>query len=157
MTKLGEWDLSVDTLDSGNEIELTGVDAYDELTIQLYDATVGSADSIIIQTSTDGGTTWNTTSGDYKQTFTNDAFASRDVSVTGLALTGNGTTNLHAMATLQLMGKADAHTAIRSIGAGTANSIIVSFRDVQETNNAIRLLSSSGNAFTGGFLTVYGR
>ena len=160
MVLLGQWDLSVDTLDSGNEIVVTDIDLYDELHVQVITATVASSDVIAFQLSDDGGSTWKTGSSDYSQDLVNSTFENTNGALDRIAITTGGTTGgnqVQSFAVIRFMGRSDVRTDSSAHGVGTQNGLIRGHRVVAEVNDAIRFFSVGGNAFTAGQLTVFGR
>ena len=123
---LAQFDLATDTLDSGNEAVVTGIDEYDELHVQVFTATVAVSDSIAFQLSDDGGSTWKTGASDYSQDFINSTFEATNSSLNRVAITSGGTTGgnqIQSYATIRFMGRSDVRTDSQAHGAGTANGI----------------------------------
>lgn len=120
-----------------------------------------TSDGINMHVSTDNGSTWKTTSGDYVQS----PSVARNY-LSAIAACGNTSTFKHQYAEVRLygMGNASRATAAKTIinghwGSNTAYTDTASddcARSVAEADNAIRFTAGSSGNITSGTITLYG-
>lgn len=158
-TVLNTFDLSTTTLDSGNEAVVTGIDSYTLIRVVLIDPTVGTADTVALQFSTDGGTSWKTGASDYYESYFNYTTHVEYTANDKIWLTrGDGTTGVGASATIFQPGASGQKTLVEYKGQmGSRVRTGTAIRSTAETDNAVRFLSAKGYAFTGGTLVVMGQ
>lgn len=146
------FDLSVagNTLDAGNEIELDITDAY-MVVVDMNDGTAGSTTRADVQLSTDGGSTWLTTSGDYQRWLNNESTNQHSLDDVCFYYNADGTAELGGRITIINMDRADKKTTGASWPVSSNQHYHVrTERTAATIENRLRLRSNAGNAFTAG-------
>lgn len=156
-TVIGTYDLSVNTLDAGNEIDID-VSTYDKLEFILTDGTVGSSDVVIVRVSDDAGVSFDAGASDYKRHEFSDAAATNNVGVSWMRLSGgSGTAELSCFAEMRGLNDANVKTMLSGYGASSTGSVQYQFyRDVKQADDYIRVTTLNGNAMTAGTLQIVG-
>jgi hypothetical protein len=144
------------TLNTLSEVEITGINVYDELYIDLDLGAHGGTNTQFLL-STDGGSTYLTTSGDYKLTRILDTATLNELSIASGFISG-GATDANCFFSMRGMGSATERTAAIGMygAAGSFPGRVVRITgDVAAIHDAIKFLPSAGS-WTGGRLLVRG-
>lgn len=151
------YDLSVNTLDSGNEIEID-VSAYRSISISMYGVTFGSSDAVNMRVSTDGGSTFKSGSTDYEFWRHTDSSTNISQDSSYFVITPGSTSELFFSGVFDGFNNASREVAGRGMlgSASAVFSIFQKTKSIGAAADAIQFYSGSGNAATGGTLVVEG-
>lgn len=149
-------DFGSSSLSAGGTIDVTGIDAYDEIKIMFSGLTASDAGTgFNLRLSADGGSTFDSTVGDYRNFY----FASTrvtDAASGAMRLWNRGAAYGCGEAVLALHNTAACGTTMRSNPTGSAFTwISMDHKADAEINDALRIFSFTGNT-TAGRLIVYG-
>lgn len=139
-----------------SEVDFTGLSAYTQLVLIGYDITTSTSSSVLVQVSTDNGSTFKSASTDYKTGYLSlggDSFGTASAVGDNQYKTTGG-----KFIRFSITGFNSA--SIKTIFDGTFATSgdtdkLFGIRDVAEANDALRVLPTSGN-FTGGSLFLFG-
>lgn len=136
---------------------------YIKFTLILEDVAASEATAsalVAIHTSTDGGSTWHTTSGDYRTSGSATTYLCINT------ITTTDSTFIHGYSAIELYGLGNSSRATTaktiineywtSSSARVTGSVVDSARTVAEAENAIRLTIVDGSAFNRGTISLYG-
>jgi hypothetical protein len=147
-----------------SNIASSGYSAYFLLLDDIVTANASATDALMIQVSTDNGSTWKTTSGDYvTQAGTNRT------ALTGSGIVCPGATSASPAfsAICEIIGLGHAsrvtalsYTSTRSVTAGISMEIptaaLACYRNAREQDNALRIISNAAANITAGTATLLG-
>lgn len=147
-TNVGDWNHSVSG-DTAFPIEFTGLSG-DEILVEIEGVTKGVSGNFTVQVSTDNGSTWFTTSGDYLDLQTSGSAAS---TTTLLSAQANATAARSMSLHLIAAGAFDGHRIAKTNSANPVTAFVASAAAI----NAIRVGATGGGNATGGRIRVYTR
>lgn len=140
---------------SGPHIDISGIDAYDEIWFRASGLTGGNANcELRLILSDDGGSTFDNGASDYFVAQHNSTRS--EALASSMICYARGDANGHVSGRIFFHNTASAKTILEQHGAGdTLPTMSVATKEAKEINDALRILAVNGN-FTGGDLLVYG-
>jgi len=152
---IGSYDLSVQTLDTGNEIDvdLTG---YISAKVIVIDSTFGTSSGVRLRLSDDNGSTFYSTST-YESHRWNDGFSS-NTALDGIPITTSNTTTTFGITDIFNLNQGGLNVFYQG-NYGTSTGGSSQYGYLSATTSAVshlRAYSENGNAATGGTMVIYG-
>lgn len=153
-TLIESYDLSVTNLDTTGFV-VTGIDAYDEIVVDLLNLTAGVAADPVFRLSTDGGSTFLSGASDYQHTSRTTTSITHPRGTTSWISTSSGT-SVVGKVNIYNPGSADLNTFIVALSGGSTSSGWRVYNPaVSAVHNAL-LIATTVSSFTGGLIKVYG-
>lgn len=145
-TATGKWEFSVDGAKAN--VDFVGLSGYSQLLI-IIDAVTGSAGTAnrTVRVSTDNGSTYYSTSGDYVQ-----MSAAGTVTNTGSCSFLSSATSAAATCSVRIN---NSKGALKEISSSAAGNFL--FRASASDINAVRITTNTADTLNGGKIYVYGR
>ena len=149
--RFARWELAASWTFSSNvtQVDFTNLSAYSELRIMVRDITLSVSGVLVLQVSSDNGSTWKTTSGEYS--FFSDAGVSTDNTLIGIYST---IATAVRSGVVYIIGWNLAQPKPVWVSRSTAIGLVI---NDAEACNAIRAIPNNGGNMTGGSIYVYGR
>lgn len=140
---------------SGPHIDISGIDAYDEIWFRASGLTGSNANcELRLRLSADGGSTFDSGASDYFVAQHNSTHS--EALASSMICYARGDASGHVAGKICLHNKASVKTILEQHGSGdTLPTMSVATKESDEINDALRILAVNGN-FTGGDLLVYG-
>jgi len=154
---IATYDLSVDTLGTGNEIDLD-VTGCGQVHLSLINGAISSAESVICYFSANGGSSFRSTSGDYKITYFNTIVRSAEADATEIFVAGGASGTSQFISETTIRGLNQAGHAVTSVGmlGSNADTYQMHHRATNlEAVDTLRITTSDGGDMTSGMLVIY--